>query len=101
MPLSAALLILIGAAYIVLQFFLRPEFKELPKRLLLGLAFILWGIDQLLPSGRSAMTLGDTVITLFVVDLGLITLAHIKADDNRPGMHRRTLCLWFRYTVHK
>jgi hypothetical protein len=80
--LSAAPLILIGAAYIALQCLLRPGFKELSKRLLLGLAFILWGIDQLLPPSRASMVLGDAVITLFVVDLGLITLAHLKQTDD-------------------
>jgi len=80
-PLSAAPLLLIGAAYMVLQGILRPPWKELVKRLLLGLAFVLWGVDQLLPSGPFATVVGDVVIILFVVDLGLITLAHLRVDD--------------------
>jgi len=46
---SAAPLLLIGAAYISLQPMVRPRPAELFKRLLLGFAFILWGIVQLFP----------------------------------------------------
>lgn len=81
MPLSAAPLIFIGTAYMALQLVLRPALKELLQRLLLGLAFVLWGVDQLLPSSVLAAVLGDVVIILFVVDLGVITFAHLRIDD--------------------
>ena len=79
--ISALPLILIGAAYVLLQLVLRPHPKELVQRLLLGLAFILWGISQLLPPGQVANVIGDLVIMLFVVDLGLINFAHLRFDD--------------------
>jgi hypothetical protein len=80
-PLSAAPLILIGTGYMALQCVLRPAFKELLQRLLLGLAFVLWGVDQLLPANTLAAVLGDVVIILFVADLGVITFAHLRIDD--------------------
>jgi hypothetical protein len=82
---SAAPLLLVGAAYISLQPMVRPRPIELLKRLLLGFAFILWGIVQLLPSGRITAVLGDIVIVLFVVDLSLIIKTHLQREDwNSP-----------------
>ena len=80
-PLSAAPLLLIGMAYIALQPLIRPSPLEFLKRLMLGGAFILWGIDQLLPGGSLATTLGDVVITLYVIDLGLIIITHLQRGD--------------------
>jgi hypothetical protein len=51
------------------------------KRMTLGMAFILWGIDQLLPAGPLATVLGDVVIVLYVLDLGLIIRGHPQRDD--------------------
>jgi hypothetical protein len=39
------------------------------RRLLLAGTFILWAIDQLLPSGRLAMVIGDAVVSAYVLDL--------------------------------
>jgi hypothetical protein len=39
------------------------------RRLLLAGTFILWAIDQLLPSGRLAMVIGDAVVSAYVFDL--------------------------------
>ena len=80
-PVSAAPLLLIGLAYLALQPLVRPGPLELLKRVLLGTAFILWGIDQLLPSGRLATVLGDVVIALYVLDLGLIIRDHLRRED--------------------
>jgi hypothetical protein len=71
-PLSAAPLLLIGAASLGFQVLTRPEPLELFKALLVSLAFILWGIDQMLPPGWLTTTVGDVVITLYVIDLGWI-----------------------------
>jgi peptidoglycan/LPS O-acetylase OafA/YrhL len=71
-PVSAIPLLLIGVAYLGLQVQLRPRPLELVKRIMLASAFILWGIDQLLPLGSVATTLGDVVIVLYIIDLILI-----------------------------
>ena len=82
---SAVPLLLIGAAYISLQPMVRPSPAELFKRLLLGFAFILWGIVQLLPPGRTTAVLGDVVIVLYVIDLSFIIKTHLKREDwNTP-----------------
>jgi len=71
-PLSALLLLLAGSAYVLLQAVLRPQPFELVKRLMMGMAFLLWGIVQLMPVGNLSAELGNVVIALYVVDLGLI-----------------------------
>ncbi len=71
-PVSALPLLLIGIAYLGLQVMLRPSPIELFKRIMLAAAFILWGIDQLLPMGPVATTLGDIVIVLYIIDLAMM-----------------------------
>ena len=73
-PVSALPLLLIGIAYLALQAILRPALLELLKRVMLASAFILWGIDQLLPTGPLATTIGDIVIVLYIIDLALMML---------------------------
>ncbi len=70
--LSALPLILGGSAYIALQCILRPRPIELLKRLILGAAFLLWGVVQLMPAGDLATELGNLVIALYVIDLALM-----------------------------
>jgi hypothetical protein len=70
-PVSAAPLLLISLAYLALQPLVWPRPLELLKRVLLGTAFLPWGIDQLAPSGRLATVLGDVVIVLYMLDLAL------------------------------
>ncbi len=72
LPLSALPLLLAGSSYIVLQAILRPRPLELFKRLMLGVAFLLWGVVQLMPASDLATELGNVVIALYVVDLGLM-----------------------------
>ncbi len=60
---------LIGVAYIVLQIRVKPNRRILLKRMFLAGTFILWAIDQLLPSGRLAMSIGDAVVAAYVLDL--------------------------------
>src|SRR6266567_8141663 len=66
-PISAAPLVLIGAASLGFQVLTRPRPLELFKALLVSLAFILWGIDQMLPPGWLTTTVGDVVIVLYVI----------------------------------
>jgi hypothetical protein len=67
--LSAFPLALAGIAYAVLQIRLNPNRRTLVKRLILAAAFVLWAIDQLLPSGRLATIVGDVVVSAYVLDL--------------------------------
>jgi len=82
-PVSALPLLLIGIAYLALQVILRPAPLELLKRGMLASAFILWGIDQLLPMGPVATTLGDIVIVLYIIDLALMMYDTLNARLNQ------------------
>jgi len=77
-PISAAPLLFIGVAYLGFQAIIRPTPLDLFKALIVSTAFILWGVDQLLPASWFATTLGDVVITLYVIDLGWIMLDRLK-----------------------
>lgn len=67
--LSSLPLLLAGASFALVQLALKPPRNALLRRLLLAAAFLGWGIDQLLPSGRAAVFLGDAVIAAYVLDL--------------------------------
>jgi hypothetical protein len=81
LPLSAIPLLLAGSSYIVLQAILRPRPLELVKRLMLGIAFLLWGVVQLMPVSDLAVELGNVVIALYVVDLGLIVWSELQKNQ--------------------
>ena len=77
-PVSATPLLLIGASYLCFQMLSQPKPLDLFRALIVCLAFILWGIDQLLPSGWLTTTLGDIVITLYVLDLAWMMLDRLR-----------------------
>ncbi len=66
---SACPLVIVGLAYLSLQVLKRPNLLAWVKAVMVGGAFILWGIDQLLPAGSLATGIGDLVIFLYVFDL--------------------------------
>ena len=78
--LSSAPLLLAGFSYALLQIRLSSPRGVMLKRLLLAGAFIGWGIDQLLPSGRVALFLGDAVIAAYVLDLFWMAADQQRAD---------------------
>jgi hypothetical protein len=86
-PVSAAPLLFVGAAYLVFQTLIRPKPLDLFKALIVSSAFMLWGVDQLLPSGRVAMTLGDVVITLYVIDLAWLMIERLKQRNHIGKEH--------------
>ena len=85
--ISAAPLLFIGAAYLGFQVLLRPNPLDFFKALIVSSAFILWGVDQLLPGGRVATTLGDVVITLYVLDLGWVMIDRLKLRNRIDKEH--------------
>jgi hypothetical protein len=85
LPLSALPLLLAGSSYLILQAILRPRPLELLKRLMLGVAFLLWGIVQLMPASNLAAELGNLVIALYVVDLGLIVWTELQKSALETG----------------
>jgi hypothetical protein len=67
-----------------MQALLRPRPLELLKRLMLGGAFLLWGVVQLMPISELANELGNVVIAMYVVDLALM----IRPDLQRASRGR-------------
>jgi hypothetical protein len=80
---SAMALILIGTSYISLQLSSKRRWSEKLKAIFLGLAFALWGSEQFLPASRLVTLMDSAVITIFVVDLGLIILDSLKRNDRQ------------------
>jgi len=80
---GAVALILIGASYVSLQLSSGGSWNETIKGIFLGLAFILWGGEQFLPASWVVTLMDSAVITIFVVDLGLIILGRLKRSDQR------------------
>ena len=83
LPLAALPLLLAGSSYVVLQAILRPQPLELLKRLMLGIAFLLWGVVELMPASDLATELGNVVIALYVFDLGLIIWTELHKSQPR------------------
>lgn len=75
-------LILIGSSFIALQISLRRPPAEKLKAIFLGIAFFLWGAGQFLPPGRFATATDTAVMVIFVVDLSLIIIEHLKRNQN-------------------
>ena len=75
---GALALILVGISFICLQPSEAADRMGLLKGVLLGLAFVLWGGEQFLPAGAIVTAVDSVVITIFVVDLGLVILSRLK-----------------------
>jgi hypothetical protein len=80
--LSAAPLLLVAIAFLILQTMTRPVLKELLKNLLLAATFILWGIVQLLPQNTLSTRLGNLVVALFVLDLAWAVLLGMASSQS-------------------
>jgi hypothetical protein len=48
---------------------------------MLGVAFLLWGVVQLMPASDLATELGNVVIALYVVALGLIIWTDLQKNE--------------------
>lgn len=87
---SATPLLAIGAAFLAAQIVLRPAPAELVKRILLSVAFFLWGANALFSEYVWAALLNDAAIALFVVDLALITRGHLHHPAGEPAGYSTT-----------
>lgn len=86
--LSAAPLAIAGIGYAILQLRTGPPRATLLKRLLLAATFVIWAVDQLLPSGRLATLIGDMVIAAYVLDLSWLSqeqVADKSTSDSEDG----------------
>jgi hypothetical protein len=72
-PLVAA-----GLSYICLQFASRLSASDRVKGVFLGIAFLLWGGEQLLPSSRLVTVMDEGAVTIFVIDITSIVWARLS-----------------------
>ena len=70
--ISAAPLLLVGTAFLIMQPVIRPGWKELLKNGLLAATFLLWGGIQFMPQNMLSIRLGNVVIVLYVLDLAWV-----------------------------
>jgi|ERR1700683_3318235 hypothetical protein len=80
--LSSAPLAIAGIGYAILQLRARARGGTLYKRLLLAGTFVIWAVDQLLPSGRLATLIGDVVIAAYVLDLFWLSQEQVAAINS-------------------
>jgi len=74
-------LMLIGSSFIGLQLSSRRPSAEKLKPISLGIAFFLWGGGQFLPPGRLATATDTAVMVIFVIDLSLVIIEHLKRNQ--------------------
>jgi len=77
---GALAFMLIGSSYVALQISLQRPRSEKVKAILLGIAFLFWGSGQFLPPSLFATAMDSAVVVIFVVDLSLIILEHLKRN---------------------
>jgi hypothetical protein len=76
---GALALAFLGISFVCLQLGAGTPWKERIKGMLLGLAFVLWGGEQFMPPGAAVTAIDSAVITIFVVDLGLVIAGRLEA----------------------
>jgi predicted membrane metal-binding protein len=64
----------IAVAYLVYQGVHRPPGRELIKAVLLAVAFLFWGANQLWPDSPRTTLYNDIAIALFVLDVFLVMI---------------------------
>ena len=69
---------LIGSAFVGLQFSSPWRWNERVKEILLGIAFLFWGAEQFLPPSPWVTAMDTCVVLIFVVDLSLIIAERLK-----------------------
>ena len=89
-PLSAAPLLLIGSAFLIIQITSPATRHTLLKDVLLAASFWLWGIVQLIPSRNLSLRLGSVVITLFVLDLAWAVVLKVRTEGKARVPQRVT-----------
>ena len=80
---SAFPLICVGISYGCLQFTLPRSRSELVLSLAVGLAFVLWGVEQFVPDRELASLIDDLVVFLFVLDLSIVIRGHLRSSDSK------------------
>ena len=76
---SAVPLIAIGISYLFLILSLRRTLGQRLVGISVGLAFVLWGLEQFLTDQAWISFIDDVVVFLFVVDLSIVIRDNLKS----------------------
>jgi hypothetical protein len=71
---EALALIFIGISFMTLCFTFCKDTDRYRWRLMMGITFILWGIEALMPLGLPRLIVRDVVVLMFILDLFLMIL---------------------------
>jgi hypothetical protein len=71
---AAAALMMIGLSYVCIHLGARPPGHELWKAVLLGSAFVVWGLEQFVAPSVVVTFIDTVVVSIFVADLGASVL---------------------------
>jgi hypothetical protein len=75
---SAVPLIAIGISYITLVFTISRTAAQRVLGVLVGLAFVLWGVEQFMHDQGWISFIDDLVVFLFVLDLSIVVRENLK-----------------------
>jgi hypothetical protein len=84
-------LIAIGISYFALVLTLRRTPGQFLVGLLMGVAFVLWGLEQFLTNRALISFIDDCVVFLFVVDLSIVIRHNFREARASAGSGRRVL----------
>jgi hypothetical protein len=77
-------LLLVGIAYLAWLAIDRPPTLDLIKQVILAVAFVLWGVGLLMPSGQGSKFVGAMVIAIYVFDLAWLMEGNLR---RKFGVH--------------
>lgn len=80
--LDALPLMMIGLSYIALQLASTGDRADRIKGIFLGIAFLCWGGEQLLPTSKIVTLLDEGAVTIFVVDVSLVIWSRIRRPES-------------------
>ncbi|HEX3890167.1 MAG TPA: hypothetical protein VHX90_04885 [Verrucomicrobiae bacterium] len=80
---GAVCFMLVGASYLSLLLSLRRPWREKFKEMLLGIGFLLWGCEQFLPPDSLATVMDSMVVLIFVTDLSLVIVNHLRHKEEK------------------
>ena len=69
-----------------------PGLIDVIKQVFIAVAFILWGIDLLIPSGRWAIFIGAVVIAIYVFDLAWLMEGNFRRKFGRNSAASGSRC---------
>jgi len=88
-PLKSAIpLIAIGASYLCLTITLRRTLSQHIFGILIGLAFVLWGLEQFLTDQEVISIIDDMVVFLFVADLSIVIRQNFVSCANERQVRK-------------